>query len=430
VLGANERFSAGSNRRAEAVCQSARSSTLPEVRQLLGTWCFVLFSLRIFVSGHENRRDHATTSNGAAELKSRNQSLDVLRGIAILLVMGRHFDYFLTWRMIGWSGVDLFFVLSGYLISGLLFRDYIEFGRIRVGRFLLRRGFKIWPPLYGLLFVVCLLLRWSGASTKDAWLSALFVRNYFMGPNGSFLFGHTWSLCVEEHFYVLLPFLLVLLTRRRRGLQAIPCVSAALLVLCLGSRIVLHPAHPYATHLRLDGLFAGVTLRYMHDFRREWFRKISGHWSLPAAAVLLAPIFALEADSGAMRTWGLTATLLGFALLVAWSVDRKPYRLFRPLAAIGLFSYSIYLWQQPISLVIRNAWGNSALTFALYLGLAIIGGILMAKLIEIPALRLRDKLQDDDLKNLAFVPDAANGDRAASTRPEHHTPENPIALPC
>jgi peptidoglycan/LPS O-acetylase OafA/YrhL len=325
-------------------------------------------------------------------MSTRNQSLDVLRGFAILLVMGRHFDYCLTWRMIGWSGVDLFFVLSGYLISGLLFRDFSEFGRIRVTRFLIRRGFKIWPPLYVFLLVVSLLLRWAGGSPKDVWLSAAFVRNYFMAPDGSFLFGHTWSLCVEEHFYFLLPFVLLLLTRRREGLQAIPYISGALIVACLALRILLHPVQTYATHFRLDGLFAGVCLRYVHDFRAEWFRKVSGHWAIPAATVLLAPVFLFEADSRAMQTWGLTAMLAGFALLVAWSVDRKPYAWLRPLAAIGVFSYSIYLWQQPISLVIRNAWGDSAFTFSFYVVVAIAFGVLMAKLIEFPALRLRDTL--------------------------------------
>src|ERR1035441_4294981 len=89
----------------------------------------------------------------------RNTNLDALRGIAILMVLGRHaglaVDYlhatnpftFYTMR-IGWAGVDLFFVLSGFLISGLLFADYSQWGRIHLKRFYIRRGFKIWPAFY------------------------------------------------------------------------------------------------------------------------------------------------------------------------------------------------------------------------------------------------------------------------------------------
>ena len=77
-------------------------------------------------------------------MNSRNQSLDVLRGIAILLVLGRHFNYFPLWRQAGWIGVDLFFVLSGFLISGLLFQEYKNTGKLDVRRFILRRGLKIW----------------------------------------------------------------------------------------------------------------------------------------------------------------------------------------------------------------------------------------------------------------------------------------------
>jgi Acyltransferase family len=73
-------------------------------------------------------------------VNSRNQSLDVLRGIAILLVLGRHFNYFPLWRQAGWIGVDLFFVLSGFLISGLLFQEYKNTGKLDVRRFILRPG--------------------------------------------------------------------------------------------------------------------------------------------------------------------------------------------------------------------------------------------------------------------------------------------------
>ena len=75
----------------------------------------------------------------------RNESLDVLRCVAVLLVVGYHMPYYRLWGRIGWIGVDLFFVLSGFLISGLLFREFRDTGSIDVKRFLIRRGLKIYP---------------------------------------------------------------------------------------------------------------------------------------------------------------------------------------------------------------------------------------------------------------------------------------------
>jgi peptidoglycan/LPS O-acetylase OafA/YrhL len=81
----------------------------------------------------------------------RNERLDILRCIAILLVFGRHGFIYGTWMNVGWAGVDLFFVLSGFLISGLLFNEYQKTGEISLKRFYLRRGFKIYPAFWAML---------------------------------------------------------------------------------------------------------------------------------------------------------------------------------------------------------------------------------------------------------------------------------------
>ena len=81
-------------------------------------------------------------------MKTRNRNLDALRAVAILLVLGRHFEYFRLWSQVGWAGVDLFFVLSGFLISGLLFAEWKQRGSIGIARFYVRRGLKIYPAFY------------------------------------------------------------------------------------------------------------------------------------------------------------------------------------------------------------------------------------------------------------------------------------------
>src|SRR5438874_6217145 len=94
-----------------------------------------------------------------AKLTARNQRLDILRGIAILLVLGRHHDTIPLWSKIGWVGVDLFFVLSGFLISGLLFSEYKTQNSISFKRFFIRRGLKIYPAFYLFLFLTGILSR-------------------------------------------------------------------------------------------------------------------------------------------------------------------------------------------------------------------------------------------------------------------------------
>src|ERR1700675_1801152 len=94
-------------------------------------------------------------------MRARNQWFDVLRGVAILLVLGRHYDYryIRIWHSIGWAGVDLFFVLSGFLISGLLFSEYKTRNSISFKRFFIRRGLKIYPAFYLFLFLTGMLSR-------------------------------------------------------------------------------------------------------------------------------------------------------------------------------------------------------------------------------------------------------------------------------
>ena len=138
----------------------------------------------------------------------RNESLDVLRCVAVLLVVGFHLPYYTLWSRIGWIGVDLFFVLSGFLISGLLFQEYKDTGTLSIKRFLIRRGLKIYPSFYLLMVLVTCLyfLDRSTVSTEQLALSWVFLQNYYTGEKIFMLLAHTWSLAVEEHFYLLLPF--------------------------------------------------------------------------------------------------------------------------------------------------------------------------------------------------------------------------------
>src|SRR5207249_3526564 len=128
-------------------------------------------------------------------------SIDLLRGVAILLVICRHWNISPFLGHVGWLGVDLFFVISGFLISGLLFSENEKHGKVDFLRFFIRRGFKIYPLFYTLIGLTLLVYYFFDISFsyKNLLPELFFFQNYFAG-----LYLHTWSLALEEHFYILL----------------------------------------------------------------------------------------------------------------------------------------------------------------------------------------------------------------------------------
>jgi peptidoglycan/LPS O-acetylase OafA/YrhL len=335
-------------------------------------------------------------------LNSRNRSLDVLRGVAILLVLGRHASYiehsrYLNfWFRIGWSGVDLFFVLSGFLISGLLFSEFKLSRAIKLKRFWIRRAFKIYPPFYMLIaFVTALSIFRIGRVPHALLADVLFVNNYF--PH---ILDHGWSLAVEEHFYLMLPVFLAGLVfafpTSTDPFRAVPLTSLALSVLCLAMRMktavsgVGWEQLSYPTHLRIDSLFLGVALGYYAHFRSL---KVHRPWlCLLVGTLLLLPGFALGTTLFT-ATVGLLMMPLGYGCILVWALHHEPSRSLRPLVWLGRYSYSIYLWHVIVAMLCNEILPQTSLArFSLQLATSIVVGVVMAKLIEIPSLKIRDRL--------------------------------------
>jgi len=357
--------------------------------------------------------------------KSRLVGLDVLRVFAVVLVMGRHMSdpppswpsgvrtFLALWQLGGWVGVDLFFVLSGFLVSGLLFAEFKAHGRISPLRFYARRAWKIYPPYFVMLAVSVALILAQGGKFERIQLVAevLFFQNYQLG-----LWNHTWSLAVEEHFYLLLPIVFVVVAyataRRTRSLRPILLVGAAVAVCSLVLRLdaanrvrEFSPhTHVFATHLRLDSLFFGVMLSYAYNVHRDRFVRVLGPWRVPlmlGGLLLLAPAFLLRLEtSPLLYTVGFTVLYLasGMLMMGALLCDGRKSRVLGAVAAAGASSYSIYLWHMPwlafgVPWLERLAGGPLpyGVGIGLYLAGSIAVGMVMARLVEVPALRLRDR---------------------------------------
>lgn len=370
----------------------------------------------------------------------RLKPIDILRAVAVFLVLGRHMEICppetsailnrvtTVWARGGWIGVDLFFVLSGFLVSGLLFREYERFRELRIGHFLVRRGLKIYPPFWLLMGVTVMtyLLRhrplpWGAVASE-----LLFVQNYLAG-----MWNHTWSLAVEEHFYLSLALGLYLLAKWRpnRPFGMIPGIFVAIALGCLLLRINTagHAAyaqriHLFPSHLRLDGLFFGVVLSYAYHSNPSRFLAVAGrfrHLLASIGVLLLLPAFWFPIEKTPfLYTYGFTLFYLGSgSLLAAALASRSPKgRLSGAVAYAGSHSYSVYLWHMPV-----GHWGAESIGrlapqqygwfvyAATYLVGAVAFGIGMSLLTEFPVLRLRDRL----------FPSRGTPLSPASTKPEH-----------
>lgn len=342
----------------------------------------------------------------------RIQSLDGLRALSIGLVLIAHTCGTQGVRWIppaysptryfglGEMGVRVFFVISGFLITSLLLGEVRKTGTVSLLRFYYRRTLRIFPPFYVLLICV-LLLEWAGLLQlwpRDALHAATYTMNYH--EHRAWFLGHTWSLSVEEQFYLLWPAIMLLAGRKRALWIAAafvllaPLIRIASLKLLPVSQAGIGETFPTtADSIALGCLLAGTRDRLM---QRAWYRALmSSPWM--AAAPLL-----LFAANGILNRWTSLGFLVGYsvqnliiALCIDWAVRNPVSRVGRllnsaPLVTIGTWSYSLYLWQQLFLNRRSDAWISS---FPINLVLAFLFAAVSFYVIERPALRFRERFE-------------------------------------
>jgi peptidoglycan/LPS O-acetylase OafA/YrhL len=387
----------------------------------------------------------------ASDKQTRNIALDVIRGIAVLMVMFFHikepiialsqsftdqvFNIFksviLFLKAGGWIGVDFFFVLSGFLVSGLLFKEYKLTNTINPVRFLIRRGFKIYPLFFAFLIATLLFeiisLHFNlpvavEAKQKYYWwgyiLDAMFIHNYANGR-----WGHSWSLDVEEHFYILLVLYFVYLIKRKHSskkslspvenkLNYIVVTRTYIFLTVVGilARLIANiyhpvfraPTHYAATHFRLDALFFGVYLAYLYQFYPEklvFFKKYKVYLLILSIGYLLTNnVFDRQVNKW-MSVISLGVHPLCFGSILMIALESKS-RFFRSIfmATIGKLSYAIYLWHVFVGsyiLVYFPIVATNKLYWIYYLLgyfiISLVAGKLFTAWLEVPFLNIRNK---------------------------------------
>jgi peptidoglycan/LPS O-acetylase OafA/YrhL len=350
----------------------------------------------------------------------RRYDLDLLRFFAVVLVLGRHFmhspqdDTFLCslleyWKKIGWVGVDLFFVLSGFLIHSLLRRELQKYQSIWPGLFLARRAFKLYPAFY-VLIGITVLLDFEPDKLLELMGELLFIQNYTGG-----LWNHTWTLAIEEHFYLLWSFLFALAVRLNVR-KIIPFLLVPLIVIPL-FRIytVCSLGHAWdgdladalltATHYRIDGLLWGVLLAelwYHHSsLLRQWKLCIgAGTLILMIVSSACLSVFDIDRDYY-LHTFGFSLLSITFSGLLLSCLVFPGFNAILSkgplsgLCRLGSYSYSIYLWHMFVYqfsyLVGQRLLWSAYSHLAVYFVGSFVVGVVMSKCVEAPVLNLRDR---------------------------------------
>ncbi len=366
-------------------------------------------------------------------MKTRLPGLDTLRTCAILAVMSYHFQSELPpfaqqVARFGWVGVDLFFALSGFLIASQFFRSYLQGTTPSLGRFYRQRAFRILPA-----YSLVLLLYWFVPVWREApgmsprWEFLTFTENLFVDYSKNHAFSHVWSLCVEEHFYLLFPVTAYLILHKPAMWKPVTLVLGLVLA-GMGVRgyILLHILRPigpeneafglayiekiyYPTYSRLDGLLAGVSLAMLRTFRPLWWSALErrGH-ALAISGLLLAATAAWSLAERGNSVSGVAAfgtvfgyplLALGLALLVASAVSVNGFLSLHAVPGARIFAtlaFSLYLTHKEVVHLVQRyvpaIVDRPLLALPTYAACCLAVAALLYGCVERPFLLLRDQV--------------------------------------
>lgn len=354
-------------------------------------------------------------------IQNRNMALDIIRFVAIMLVLGRHtyhffngvssdnvvFSFFFAWKKIGWIGVEIFFVMSGYLVGTLIFNEINKTGKFDITRFLIRRGFKIYPSYY--LFFAFTLIYYKLKSIEiikaKVFSEMFFYQNYMKG-----FWNHTWSLAVEEHFYIILSILILLIVLIEK-IDLFPRIAILAILFVFVLRCVKYKysvfeenEDVFLTHFRIDSLLIGSLIAYYKSNKNSYL--VSGRFGLILSSVIvfisfLWPFF-YEQHVWETFVFGYALLNVGFSLALIVVLERvnlinTKSKLAGLMANMGRGSYNIYIWHMFVALPVLTFVNRQFplpyyASIILYMTLSVLVGLVLTKYVEEPILKLRNKL--------------------------------------
>ncbi len=329
----------------------------------------------------------------------RYRSMDLLRAVAILMVLLAHavFTYgapiSLAPLQLGGNGVDLFFVLSGWLLGGQLFKESLSRRTIDVKRFWMRRWMRTFPAYFVVLIILVLQRYLTKENVDFPWQYFIFIQNYYFPLD---FFSISWSLGVEEQFYLFVALLLSILTRTRK--EIVTVILFIILLLPFVFRELDYYSNPKETHVRLDCCVMGVFLAHIfYQYRPLWDKAVK---FAPAIAILALVLYIgfyiaryfpeLEISDPDKL---LLAVIFGSWVVLSNASNYWSDMLYFPGANyIATRSYSLYLVHPEILAIQKRVMLD--FPFLAFYAVTVVGGLLLAELlyrfVEQPVMNSRE----------------------------------------
>jgi peptidoglycan/LPS O-acetylase OafA/YrhL len=362
-------------------------------------------------------------------IHKKNYGLDHLRALAIILVFFFHYyivsggqpEWLPKVASFGWIGVDLFFVLSGFLISSQLFSQIKKGQLISLKMFFLKRFFRIIPAFLitvGIYF--CLPYFREKEALPPLWKFLTFTQNLGLNLKNYGTFSHCWSLCVEEHFYLLLPIILIVVQKLKLFTKS---YWLLVFIFLFGFAIRIYSFNHlylpkieeenswmfwykliyYSTYNRLDGLLVGVSIAGLYNFFPNVWNKLAKYGNqffLIGLSILISAYFLCKDQqtfSASIFGFPLIAIGFGFMVLGAISYSSFLYKWnSRTTTFIATLSYAIYLTHKGIihtTLKLLNSLDiDRNLMMIICICTCILGAYLLHLTIEKPFMKLRNKI--------------------------------------
>jgi len=362
----------------------------------------------------------------------RLPGLDTLRAAAIILVLANHYMVVVSGKNtfgfvtnVGWAGVDLFFVLSGYLIGNQILSPIALNQNFSLKKFYMKRLLRTLPNYYFILAIYFIFPQeLGGKETASIWHFLTFTQNFGLRPGETFT--HSWSLCIEEQFYIILPATALLIasfkcSRKLAWMIIGAAVVAGMVVrgmtwLCNGKSAIdaydYYENIYYSSFARFDELLPGVAIAMLKNFHASTYSKLMRRGNLlfltglSAAGIMLylfSNFFGLSAYGFGfcMTTFGYPLLATSFAILTlsALSTTSVLHQLQVPgTASIALWSYAIYLAHKPIfklaisPLTKMGIDTDSILGIAIIMAAGLLGGWLLFRMVETPFMILRTRM--------------------------------------
>lgn len=354
--------------------------------------------------------------------------LDHLRALAITMVFVYHYRLFDhpawidTLGSFGWTGVDLFFVLSGYLIASQIF-EKVKQGNFHLKEFVLKRFFRIIPAYLAvvtLYFTIPYFREWE--HLPPLWRFLTFTQNFGLDLRYTRTFSHAWSLCIEEQFYFFFPLAVLLFTYFKAGKKAVYLVAALfasgvlIRVICWNTFVAPFADNEafviywykyiyYPTYCRLDGLLAGVSIAglsaFFPGFKKHTENK--GNAILLAGLILIIAAYFLCTEPFAFNAsvWGFPLIAIAFGCIVTASITTGCvlYRFTSIVSSyVARLSYALYLTHKAMIHICQDQLAKtgiekeSSTMFLLCIPASLLGAMMLFYVVEKPFLMLRNKV--------------------------------------